>query len=78
MRGGGKPGRGYLAADLHPQEGQRLYLTGHSALSYVFKSREKAQAFAALANLPGVRVREGMPDSELDCPAMVIVPPAGN
>ena len=48
------------------------------ALSYVFESREKAEGFAALANLPGVRVREGMPDAELDCPPMVLVPPAGD
>ena len=60
------------------QEGQRLILTGIPALAYVFGSREKAEGFGALANLPGVRIREGMPEMELDCPPMVLVPPAGN
>ena len=77
-RADAQPGRGYLATDLHPQDGQRLILTGVPALSYVFETRESAEAFAALANLPGIEVLQGTPEGELSCPPMLIVHPAGN
>jgi hypothetical protein len=73
-----RPGYGYLAGDLHPQDGPQLILTGLPELCFVFETPEKAKAFAALANLHGSEVHEGVPLDELPCPPILVVPIAGN